>query len=156
VSVTFLHRRADRDDAPVDDRVELIIEGEPQGKDRPWLNRKTGTIYTPKATKIAEEVVIAAWKDAGEPRLEGPIHFGLSVVVARPAGHYLKDGSLSAAGLRAPYPIRRPDLDNCLKLAADALNTRMMRDDSQIVEMTGLRYWSDDGWERTIIRAWAL
>jgi hypothetical protein len=31
-----------------------------------------------------------------------------------------------------------------------------MRDDVDIVEMTGLRYWSDDGWERTIIRAWSL
>jgi Holliday junction resolvase RusA-like endonuclease len=156
VSITFLHSRADRDDTPVDGRVELILEGGPQGKDRPRLNRKTGSIYTPKATKIAEDLVIAAWTEAGCPRLEGPIHFGLSVVVARPGGHFLKNGELSAAGLRAPYPIRRPDLDNCLKLAADALNTRLMRDDSQIVEMTGLRYWSDDGWERTIIRAWPL
>jgi Holliday junction resolvase RusA-like endonuclease len=156
VSITFLHSRADRDDTPMDGRIELIMDGKPAGKDRPRLNRNTGMIYTPKATKIAEDIIIAAWTAAGRPQLEGPIHFGLSVVVARPGGHFLKDGSLSAAGLRAPYPIRRPDLDNCLKLAADALNTRLMRDDSQIVEMTGLRYWSDDGWERTIIRAWPL
>jgi Holliday junction resolvase RusA-like endonuclease len=88
------------------------------GQGPPTANRKTGSIYTPKATKIAEDLVIAAWTEAGCPRLEGPIHFGLSVVVARPGGHFLKNGELSAAGLRAPYPIRRPDLDNCLKLAA--------------------------------------
>lgn len=156
MSITFLHSRADRDDTPVDNRVELIMDGKPVGKARPRLGAG-GHIYTPKATKLAEANIIAAWTEAGCPRLEGPIHLGLSLVVARPQGHFRKDGSLTPAGEAKPQPTgRKPDLDNALKLACDALNGRLYRDDVDIVEMTGLRYWSDDGWERTIIRAWSL
>jgi Holliday junction resolvase RusA-like endonuclease len=114
-----------------------------------------GHIYTPKPTKLAEARIIDAWTVAGRPRLEGAIHLGLSLVVARPAGPLPQgrqpDGR--RAGQAAPDR-RKPDLDNALKLACDALNGRLYRDDVDIVEMTGLRYWSDDGWERTIIRAW--
>jgi Holliday junction resolvase RusA-like endonuclease len=155
MSITFLHSRADRDDTPVEGRVELILEGKPQGKDRARSGRHG--FYTPKATKLAEANIIAAWTEAGCPRLEGPIHLGLSLVVTRAQDHYLRSGELSAKGARLPYPTgRKPDLDNALKLACDALNGRLYRDDVDIVEMTGLRYWSDDGWERTVIRAWSL
>jgi Holliday junction resolvase RusA-like endonuclease len=156
VSITFLHSRADRDDTPMDGRIELIMDGKPKGKARPRLGAG-GHIYTPKPTKLAEARIIDAWIVAGRPRLEGPIHLGLSLVVARPQGHYRKDGSLTPAGQAKPRPTgRKPDLDNALKLACDALNGRLYRDDVDIVEITGLRYWSDDGWERTIIRAWPL
>lgn len=156
MSITFLHSRADRDDTPVEGRVELIMDGKPVGKARPRLGAG-GHIYTPKATKLAEANIIAAWTEAGCPRLEGAIHLGLSLVVARPRGHFRKDGSLTAAGVAKPHPTgRKPDGDNALKLACDALNGRLYRDDADIVEMTMLRYWSDDGWERTIIRAWSL
>lgn len=156
MSVTFLRRWDDRDDLPMPDRVDLILEGKPEGKARPRLGNG-GRVYTPKPTKLAEARIIGAWQEAGSPRLEGAIHLGVSLVVARPQGDYRKDGSLGAAGLRRPYPTgRKPDLDNAVKLVMDALNGRLYRDDVDVVELTALRYWSDDGWERTVIRAWSI
>jgi Holliday junction resolvase RusA-like endonuclease len=112
VSVTFLHRRADRDDAPVDDRVEIIMDGKPQGKARPRFGTG-GHIYTPKPTKLAEARIIDAWQMLGSPRLDGAIHLGISLVVARPKDHHKRDGTLTAKGARLPHPTgKKPDLDN--------------------------------------------
>jgi hypothetical protein len=70
VSITFLHSRADRDDTPMDGRVELIMDGKPQGKARHRIGAG-GHIYTPKPTRLAEARIIDAWIVAGRPRLEG-------------------------------------------------------------------------------------
>jgi Holliday junction resolvase RusA-like endonuclease len=153
VSITFLRARAEQDRSM---SVELVMEGKPEGKARPRLGRG-GHVYTPKPTKLAEGRIIDAWTNAGSPRLEGAIHLSVSLVVARAQDHYKRNGALSAKGARLPYPTgRKPDLDNAVKLCMDALNRRLYRDDVDVVELNALRYWSDDGWERTIIRAWPL
>jgi Holliday junction resolvase RusA-like endonuclease len=155
MSITFLHARRPWEDAPMPGQVELILEGKPTGKARA-RGGKHG-FYTPKPTKLAEARIIDAWVAAGSPRLEGAIHLTVCLVVARSKGHYRKDGSLSAEGLRKRHPTgKKPDVDNAAKLVMDALNGRLYRDDVDVVELTVLRYWSDDGWERTIIRAWEL
>lgn len=39
---------------------------------------------------------------------------------------------------------KKPDLDNCIKLIADALNTIAYKDDNQIVEVRAYKYYSDE------------
>jgi hypothetical protein len=62
VSITFLHARPAEEDESM--RVELVMEGKPEGKARPRLGRG-GHVYTPKPTKLAEGRIIDAWTDAG-------------------------------------------------------------------------------------------
>jgi Holliday junction resolvase RusA-like endonuclease len=128
-----------------DDAIRLTVFGEPHGKDRPRFDPRTGRTYTPTATVRAEQHIIAAWLEAGRPVLDGPLRLSIEVALQRPQGHWLRDGSLSAAGSRTPWPTRRPDVDNLIKLIADALNGRAYRDDALIVEARIVRRWCNPG-----------
>lgn len=132
--------------------IRLELSGRPEGKGRPRFGQG-GRVFTPAATKLAEGRIIDAWTSAGQPRLEGPVRMSVYLEVGRPKGHYRKDGTLSADGLRKPRPTgKKPDVDNALKLVMDALNKRAYRDDVDVVEASVVREWAPDGWERTVIR----
>lgn len=122
--------------------IRLRIDGKPTGKGRPRFVRATGRTYTDPQTEAAEARIERAWEDAGKPRIAGPIVFELDIVVARPKNHWRVDGTLSAAGEREPWPCRKPDADNALKLAMDALNSRAYRDDVDVVYALVLRRWA--------------
>jgi Holliday junction resolvase RusA-like endonuclease len=124
-------------------RIELLIPGPPTGKGRPRF--ANGRTYTDKGTQLAEARVQRAWEEVGSPRLhDGPLYLRIWIGVERPKGHYKRDGSLSTEGLRHPFPTRRPDLDNVVKLIADSLNGLAFHDDSQIVTVLADRSWSTD------------
>lgn len=132
--------------------IRLELTGKPEGKGRPRFAKKTGRVYTPAATKLAEGRVIDAWTNAGQPRIDGPVRLRLRIDVARPKGHFRTNGALTAAGVRLPHPTgKKPDLDNALKLVMDALNRRAYRDDVDVVEVSAVRAWAADGWEKTMI-----
>jgi Holliday junction resolvase RusA-like endonuclease len=138
--------------------IVLEIDGPPRGKARPRFVKETGRTYTPSATIHAEDRIRAAWERVGSITLEGPVRLDLTVVVARPGGHFKVDGTLSKAGVRAGgWPVKRPDLDNCLKLVADALNGCAYKDDAQIAQATLRRRWADPGErEHTIVEIYSL
>lgn len=120
------------------------VPGEPAGKGRPKFARRGRHVhvYTDDATKAAEARVLKAWEDAGAVRLEGPIRVDVRLIVERRDGHYLKGGDLSAEGRRWPLPTnRKPDVDNALKLALDALNGAAWGDDVQVIGAAVARAW---------------
>ena len=136
-----------------DDEIRLTVFGEPRGKDRPRFDPRSGRAYTTTATVRAEQMIVAAWLEAGCPVLDGPLRLTIEVALHRPKGHWLRSGDLSAAGSRTPWPTRRPDVDNLVKLVADALNGRAYRDDALIVEARIVRRWANPGeLEHTAIR----
>lgn len=124
--------------------IEFTVPGEPVGKARPRLGRR-GRVYTPAATKAHEELVRSSWLLAGGRRIEGPLAIHVVAETARPASHWLKGGGLSAAGRRSVVPTKKPDLDNVLKLVADALNGHAYQDDAWIVAATVERRWAPAG-----------
>ncbi len=130
--------------------IRLELTGKPEGKGRPRFGQG-GRVFTPNATKLAEGRVIDAWTNAGQPRLDGAVQLDVMLHVARPQGHYRKDGELSAEGLRKPLPTKKPDVDNALKLVMDALNGRAYRDDVDVVDARVGRRWASDGWEKTVV-----
>lgn len=138
---------------------EIVIEGPPEGKDRPRFRailakgRKPFVqVYTTKKTEAAEKRIQAAWEAIGRPYVEGPLTVDVVLHVARADSHYTSKGALSAEGLRHPYPTgKKPDVDNAVKLVLDALNGRAYRDDVDVIVLTCRRVWSTDG-ERTRAR----
>lgn len=131
--------------------IELRIDGPPRGKERPRLGR--GRIYTPQQTMLAEARIRDAWTEHGRRRIDGAVVLDVTVVLERPQAHYRVSGALAAAGERAPHPTRKPDLDNVIKLCADALNKLAYRDDADIVHAWAVKRWANPGeTEHTIIR----
>lgn len=127
--------------------ITLRIVGAPKGKQRARFVKATGRTYTPPETNAAEARVREAWRLAGAVDLgNGPLAATLELHVARPASHWRVDGSLTAKGVREWVPVRKPDLDNALKLALDALNGHAYRDDAQVCVIDRMdRRWAASG-----------
>lgn len=126
--------------------VRLIIPGEPKGKGRPKFVKATGRAYTPADTRTAEQRVQGEWIAAGRPELgPGPLGMRVTAVMGRPKAHVRADGTLSTAGRRSVWPVKRPDIDNLLKLALDSLNGLAFVDDAQVVSEATWKRWTRPG-----------
>ena len=124
--------------------MELVITipGEPQNKERPRFNTKTGNVYTPTATRNAEDAIAqtvkahcAGWGDPPytDAEVRVTLHFVSHINPKRRAG--------------------RKDVDNCAKLVLDALNKIIWADDSQVSSLTAtIARGAEHGDPRTEIR----
>ena len=114
----------------------LTIAGPARGKarTRPSFS-KQGVFIKPKADRVAEADIHAAWREAGEPRCPEDVALAIKIEIStvRPGSHRKKSGDLSAEGERQPIPRKaKPDVDNVLKLIMDVLNKRAWRDDVMV------------------------
>lgn len=137
---------------------ELWVPGEPIAKGRPKVSTIGGNarMYTPKATMDAEARVAALWTHEMIPS-GVPVGVGVAAFRGRPRGHYRKSGGLSASGMRNQTPIKRPDLDNIVKLILDALNGVAFYDDSQVVKIVATSCWSGSPeTSGTFIEVWEI
>lgn len=122
--------------------VEIRLDGSPVAKGRPRFSRLTGTAYTPEKTRRYEDALAWAGQIAmsGRPLLEGPLCILFLSFVAIPAS---KSQKWKAAALRGEiFPTGRPDFDNYAKVL-DSLNKIVWIDDSQIVDATVRKRYSD-------------
>jgi Holliday junction resolvase RusA-like endonuclease len=110
----------------------LVLRAAPVPKARPRLNRKTGGIYTPRQSKLAEDLMATLM--ASQLKAYGPAEIGLRVNFA--------------------FSTRKSgDLDNCLKLVMDALQkARVIDNDRQIRKITVTCEDVKIGEEHTAIR----
>jgi Holliday junction resolvase RusA-like endonuclease len=119
-------------------KVSFTIPGRPRGKERPRVNNETGQVYTPRATVRDERAVRKAYSEAAgalRPAL-GPVKLTVIGVFAIPASW---PPAVRAAALEAKvWHVARGqlDLDNAVKLVADALNRVAYVDDAQIAVIT--------------------
>jgi Holliday junction resolvase RusA-like endonuclease len=137
-------------------RVVLSIPEVPVPKKRPQLTWRRGAehAYTPAATLLAEKRIRGhARGQLGErwPPLVGPVR--LSVTAYLPMPRDIPKRLQATA-----FPVRRPDLDNCLKLIMDALTPGrdpwgVWGDDSQVVAIDARKDYArgrPPGWEVVI------
>lgn len=137
--------------------IEITVPGEPKGKARPRFNRQTGQVFTPTASMRAEHRIQIEWIAIGRPTVQGPLRIEIEMILQRPKGHFRTNGELSTAGLRLPWPVKKPDWDNVAKLVGDSLNTLAYRDDAQIVDARTIKRWAQSGQQEcTRIRIWEL
>lgn len=132
--------------------VSLIVPGTPCPNARARKG-KGSRPFTPERTRQAREAVRLAWMHHGKPRIDGdrvPLALTVECVFARPADHFLADGSLSAKGRREPYPHGHGDWDNLGKLVTDALQDQdgmrlAFADDAQVTDALVVKRWASEG-----------
>ena len=118
------------------DVVTIIVDGPPVGKGRPRFVRATGRVYTPAETEGYENCIRLTGRVAmkGRPLLLGPLEVGVVALVAIPQSW--SANKRRHAELGVVRPTSRPDGDNFLKIALDALNGTCWRDDAQVTDIT--------------------
>lgn len=122
--------------------VRLIIPGEPKGKARPRFDSRNGRTYTPADTKNYEKQIVAAYRQK-YPRIAFPDE-ALDLRIKAFFGVPKSDSKKKAAQKLAHIirPTKKPDMDNIVKIVADALNGVAYHDDAQIVDCMVRKFYS--------------
>jgi Holliday junction resolvase RusA-like endonuclease len=116
-------------------RVEIEVEGQPQGKARPRMSR-FGHVYTPQKTRDYEKrIKAAAWAAMQRERLEAtnrPVHIDMVAFMDIPKSW--SNTKKIAAEFDAFRHTTKPDLDNILKAALDGISgpQGVVLDDKQV------------------------
>ena len=124
------------------------VMGDPVGKARPRV--VGGHAYTPDKTAAYEDRIRLAYKRAVKDRPEEERFFGKDAQLSLTVSAFCRMPKRVNKTLREAMmsfrerPRKKPDLDNILKVVADALNGLAYHDDSQIVSMSATKYWSHD------------
>jgi Holliday junction resolvase RusA-like endonuclease len=99
--------------------VRFTVWGEPASKERPRVNRKTGNVYTPTATKKAEAHIAEVYRSLSDSRLfETPV---------------------TVECVFYCYKQSKRDIDNMFKLVLDALNGIAYADDYVVGDILARR-----------------
>lgn len=113
-----------------------------QGKAWPRFARQGMHVqtYTPDKTRAYEQAVELAYAAAGGRLIDGPVALQLTAYQALPKR---ATKAQRAAAVRGEiYPIRKPDLDNIIKIVLDALNGSAYTDDKQVVRLDARKLYT--------------
>ena len=125
-------------------RYSFTVPGKPQPKQRPRVVSRGGfaRAYTPKQTKDYEALVKECFLSAypkHEPT-EAAVKMEVIIGVCPPkSSSKKKQRELLESGL----PTRKPDADNVFKAVADSLNGVLYVDDSQLVDISIKKVYSE-------------
>lgn len=124
--------------------VQFTVYGEPVAQGRPRAANIAGHIrmYDPQKSRDYKDYVrLAASQHAPRKLAEGPLRLRVNVFRPIPKSFSKKKAAQAEAGdLR---PTSKPDADNYLKGVKDALKNVIWKDDSQVVEVTVGKWYSD-------------
>lgn len=122
--------------------IKLTIPGKPMGKQR-HRTTKSGHTFTPQKTVNYETRIQEAF------RAEYPDHVPFTGRVWMSLDIYCPIPVSTSNRKRAQMlendilPTKKPDIDNVIKLVADALNGIAYADDKQIVGLEANKWYSD-------------
>lgn len=152
-----------------DQAVLIVLEGEPKGKGRPRHSVQGGfvRVYTPQDTRdyeleiqmevgrtlYGQQMAERIWglrklpaKDMFlmlqfAPRFTGPVRVDLEIRhTIRPSWNKAKKAGVADGTIAATI---KPDLDNVAKIWFDAFNGCMWVDDTQVIEMSARKVFSE-------------
>jgi len=126
-------------------QIKFTVYGEPRGKGRPRFSRATGRTYTPKETVNYETLVRTEYVHQTQAfRFDdnAMLDMRIKIFYSIPKSGSKKSKADKAANI--VRPIKKPDLDNCIKLVADSLNQVAYRDDTQIVDCQARKFYSEE------------
>lgn len=123
--------------------ITIIIAGPAVAKGRARMTRR-GIAYTPAATRKYEAHgrVAAQLVMDGQPPLSCPVKIIALVELPIPGSW---SGKRNAAAITGEIrPTSRPDIDNYIKSALDAINGIVIADDSLVVELDARKRYGVD------------
>lgn len=131
-------------------QIKITIPGAPAAKGRPKFRRIGSFVqaYTPTKTHKAEQFVAKCFKEqAGCFKMpdNGPICLSIEFFMPIPTSLSKK----KQKELLGEKHLKRPDLDNLVKLVCDGLNGVAWKDDSCISSMVTTKQYSDN--PRTVV-----
>jgi Holliday junction resolvase RusA-like endonuclease len=121
--------------------VTIVIGGPPTAKGRPRMTRR-GFVYTPAKTRRYEAHGRLAAQQVMDrrPPITVPVRAEITVDLPVPASW---SGKRRDAALRGDIrPTTRPDCDNYVKAALDAINAIVVTDDALIVELAAIKRYA--------------
>lgn len=125
--------------------VKFTILGEPKGKGRPRFCRNTGHAITPKDTVNYETLVhmeyVAQCEEFRFPD-DAMLDMRIKAYYSIPKSKSKKQRVAMLSG--KIRPTKKPDMDNVVKIIADALNQVAYRDDTQIVDCQCRKFYSEN------------
>ena len=113
--------------------ISFTIPGKPKALKRHRV-AKNGRMYDP-SSKDKRDIWLQIARFKPKQPISGNIILSLSFTMPRPKNHYRAGRRSHVLKVKAPYyHIKRPDLDNLVKLIADVIQgkDRFIMDDSQI------------------------
>lgn len=134
------------------DSIYFTVPGKPVAKQRPKAARKGRffTVYTPNETKMYEKKVADCYRNRyGVYKLNGSLTAEVYAVFEVPSSESNKRKELMLNGdIRNT---KKPDLDNVIKSALDALNDVAYDDDSSINEIYANKQYGEISELRIVI-----
>lgn len=114
---------------------EFEMIGDPVGKARPRMNTRTGRAYTPTNTKLYE-YSLRQWFIREYPYFK-PIESRVKVTIIAyfsvpKSTSKKKEVEMLNQNIS---PVKKPDIDNIIKIVLDAMNKFAFRDDTQVTEL---------------------
>ena len=114
---------------------EFEVPGKIIGKGRPRLNSYTGQVYTPTRTKDYENLITQYFM-LKYPRFkpfEGRVSVEITASFEVPKSTKKSDKNLMLENKL--NPLKKPDIDNIVKIILDAMNECAFKDDTQITKL---------------------
>ena len=120
-------------------KVKFIIPGPAQAKQRPRINKKTGRVYTPTATRKYEELVKECYGNRHffyEECISVKITFKFSVPKSYSKAEYYE-------ALIGEIRPKKADIDNYIKSVLDGLNGVAFTDDRYICHLEAEKIYTE-------------
>lgn len=123
-------------------KVNFVIQGKVQAKQRPRFNRYSGKTYTPNETIAYENWVRTCFLDKyrGMKPLEKPLKVKIIAYYEIPKSTSKKKRQQMLD--MEIFPTVKPDTDNIAKGILDSLNKIAYLDDKQVVKLEVEKYYS--------------
>jgi Holliday junction resolvase RusA-like endonuclease len=129
-------------------KITLIIPGAPIAKKRPRFCRRGQHVMTYNAQETEEGKVmwhIKSQLGAMEPIMPGvPIALECRFEMPIPKSMPKRDRDALDIGFCGPAHVKKPDVDNLVKLLKDCCNGLVWHDDSQVVSMAASKVYAKD------------
>lgn len=125
--------------------LKFEIPGVIQPQERPRFSRRSKKVVThdaPKSKDFKDFVKLVAWKYKPSELITEPIKLKADIYLMPPKKYHTgpKRKLIASGELR---PTTKPDLDNLIKGIKDGCNKIIWHDDSQIVDMTVRKFYSE-------------
>ena len=120
---------------------EFKYYGKAVGKQRARYSSKTNRFYTPQKTVDAEDLIAMTYRTTGGKKSNGAVAVEIWHGVSVERASTKKDRAAKLLGKL--FPLKKPDIDNTLKLVLDALKGSAYNDDVQVCGCNYIRTYTE-------------